>query len=222
MGELNESIYVIGSPDMDVMLSENLPQLDIVKKYYNIEFNNYALSIFHPVTTEFDLMQEYAKNYFQALFESDLNYVMIYPNNDKGSGIIMRFIKKSQQYSNFKIFPSVRFEYFLTLLRNASFIIGNSSAGIREAPYYGVPTINVGTRQNGRTKNRDIIHSGYSKNEIIKGIQKALHQKKVPLQNHFGEGNSASLFCSIVNEDSFWQKQKQKAFKEVILPETIV
>src|SRR6476646_1952700 len=57
MGELSESIYVIGSPDMDVMLSENLPRIDIVKKYYDIEFNSYALSIFHPVTTEFDLMQ---------------------------------------------------------------------------------------------------------------------------------------------------------------------
>jgi UDP-N-acetylglucosamine 2-epimerase (hydrolysing) len=221
MGELDESIYVIGSPDMDVMLSENLPSIDAVKKYYEIDFHKYALSIFHSVTTENDLMHVYAENYFEALIESGLNYVAIYPNNDKGSDIIMQHVHEVCTRPNFKIFPSVRFEYFLTLLKNASFIVGNSSAGIREAPYYGVPTINVGTRQNGRTKNGDIIHSGYSKNEIIKSIQKALHQKKVPLQSHFGEGNSASLFCSIVTEDSFWQTRKQKAFKEVTVQEMV-
>jgi len=219
MGELDESIYMIGSPDMDVMLSENLPSIEVVKKYYEIEFDNYALSIFHPVTTEYDLMPLYAKNYFEALIDSGLNYVAIYPNNDKGSDIIMQHVKEIQVRSDFKVFPSVRFEYFLSLLKHASFIIGNSSAGIREAPYYGVPTINVGTRQNGRTKNGDIIHSGYSKNEIVKGIQKALHQKKVPLQNHFGEGNSAKLFFEILSSNLFWKTKKQKAFREVIVKE---
>jgi len=108
------------------------------------------------------------------------------------------------------------------LLKNASFIVGNSSAGIREAPYYGVPTINIGTRQNGRTKNTDIIHCCYAKNDIAKSIKEALHQKKFPLQYHFGDGNSANLFFAIVNEESFWQTRKQKAFKEVIIPEAIL
>ncbi len=222
MGELDESIYVIGSPDMDVMLSGNLPDIDAVKKYYEIEFDNYALSIFHPVTTEFEVMHFYAENYFEALLDSNFNYVAIYPNNDKGSDIIMHHVKKLQQHPNFKIFPSVRFEYFLTLLKNASFIVGNSSAGIREAPYYGVPTVNIGTRQNGRTKNTDIIHCCYGKNDIARSIKEALHQKKFPLQYSFGEGNSANLFFEIVGEDSFWQTQKQKAFKDVAVQEVIV
>jgi len=214
MGELDESVYVIGSPDMDVVLSENLPSIDVVKKYYDIEFDNYALSIFHPVTTEYDLMPLYAKNYFEALIDSGLNYVAIYPNNDRGSDIIMQHVNQICFRADFKVFPSVRFEYFLTLLKNALFIIGNSSAGIREAPYYGIPTINLGTRQNGRTKNGDIIHSGYSKNEIVKSIQKALYQKKVPLQNDFGKGNSANLFFEILCNHSFWETKKQKAFRE--------
>src|SRR5205814_2278254 len=73
MGELEESVYVIGSPDMDVMLSENLPSIDAVKKYYEIPFDDFALSIFHPVTTEFDLMHVYAGSYFNALIDSGLN-----------------------------------------------------------------------------------------------------------------------------------------------------
>jgi UDP-N-acetylglucosamine 2-epimerase (hydrolysing) len=222
MGELEESIYMIGSPDMDVMLSETLPDIDTVKTYYEIEFNNYALSIFHPVTTEFETMDEYADNYFEALLNSGFNYVMIYPNNDKGSDVIMHQIKKLQQHSSFRIFPSIRFENFLTLLRHASFIVGNSSAGIREAPYYGVPTINVGTRQNRRTANTDIIHCGYAKEDIIRSIENAVLQKKFPLQYLFGEGNSAELFLRILANDSFWQTQKQKAFKEVISREVVI
>src|SRR6266542_2835469 len=114
MGELDESIYVIGSPDMDVMLSGNLPDIDAVKKYYEIEFDNYALSIFHPVTTEFEGMHFYAENYFEALVDSNFNYVAIYLNNDNVSDIFIHHVKKLQQHPNFKIFPSVRFEYFLT------------------------------------------------------------------------------------------------------------
>src|SRR4030095_3338465 len=178
MGELEESVFVIGSPDMDVMLSENLPGIEAVKEYYEIEFDNYALSIFHPVTTEFDLMPEHAANYFEALAHSGLNYVAIYPNNDKGSDIIMQQVKKLQHHSNFKVFPSLRFEYFLTLLKHASFIIGNSSAGIREAPCYGIHTVNVGTRQNGRSRNPHIINTSYEVTDILKGLRKVCNQQR--------------------------------------------
>lgn len=216
MGELMETVYVIGSPDMDVMLSENLPDIGSVKAYYEIGFQKYALSIFHPVTTEYEVMDEYAEAYFEALVSSGLNYVMIYPNNDKGSDIIMQQVRKMQYHSNFKIFPSIRFEYFLTLLKHASFIIGNSSAGIREAPYYGVPTINIGTRQNGRSSNPDIINTTYHPNDMLDGIKKGSKQKgKTKAQQLFGNGKSALLFAEILSDECFWKTKKQKAFKDV-------
>ena len=62
---------------------------------------------------------------------------MVYPNNDNGSKIILKELQRVRGQENFRLFPSLRFEYFLTLLKNAEFIIGNSSAGVREAPYYG-------------------------------------------------------------------------------------
>jgi len=216
MGELEESVYVIGSPDMDIMLSENLPHIDVAKEYYGIGFENYALSIFHPVTTEYDQTHEYAESYFEALIQSDHNYVVIYPNNDKGSDIIMQHVKNLQHYSRFKIFPSIRFEYFLTLLKNASFIAGNSSAGIREAPCYGVPTINVGTRQNGRSSNSYIINTGYNSKDILKGLKKGCDQKiNNRSQQLFGNGKSALLFAEILSDECFWKTKKQKAFKDV-------
>ena len=214
MGELEASIHVIGSPDMDVMLSESLPTLPEVKKHYDIPFDKYAISLFHPVTTEIDALLSNAENYFESIEASDLNYVVIYPNNDKGSELIMHHIRKCQANNKCRVFPSIRFESFLTLIRNAQFIIGNSSAGIREAPYYGVPTINVGSRQNKRSNDPDIIHTGFGENEIAASIQKALSQT-LEAKQLFGSGNSDKLFAQIINSNQFWLTSKQKTFADI-------
>ncbi|HRH61392.1 MAG TPA: UDP-N-acetylglucosamine 2-epimerase, partial [Chitinophagaceae bacterium] len=214
MGELEESIFIIGSPDMDVMLSETLPSLDEVKRYYEIVFDEYAVSLFHPVTTEHENMAAYADEYFSALEQSALNYVLIYPNNDMGSEFILNRVKQLSNDRRFKIFPSMRFEYFLTVLKHASFIAGNSSCGIREAPYYGVPTINVGSRQNRRTDNPDIIHANYNRVSVLQAIGKALNTTIEP-SKLFGAGNSNSKFLHILQQTSFWKTSKQKIFGDV-------
>lgn len=213
MGENAESIYIIGSPDMDAMLSKDLPTIDEVKNNYEINFEKYAVSMFHPVTTEYDTMDEYANEYIKALEESNLNYIIIYPNNDKGSEFILNKIKRVEQNNKFRIFPSVRFEAFLVLLKNAQFIIGNSSAGIREAPYYGIPTVNVGTRQNGRTSNPDIINTTYNSTSIINAIQEA-KLKKVTPRHLFGDGKSDEKFYQIIASKELWNIPKQKIFSD--------
>ena len=89
--------------------------------------------------------------------------------------------------------PSLRFEYFLSLLKNSEFIVGNSSAGIREAPYYNVPVVNIGSRQNNRSKNGEIINIDYNKEEILKAIHLPIRVMSLMLIE-FGKGNSAGLF----------------------------
>lgn len=214
MGEREENVYVIGSPDMDILKSKTRPDINTVKAYYNITFDEYAISMFHPVTTEVLEMDEYAEAYIRALEESNKNYVVIYPNNDHGSNFILSKIKRLEGNARFRVFPSLRFEYFLTLMEHARFVIGNSSAGIREAPYFGVPTINVGSRQNGRTNNEDIIHTGYKKEEILLGIRKALITDLEPA-HYFGSGNSDELFNEIISRNEFWKTPKQKTFADV-------
>jgi UDP-N-acetylglucosamine 2-epimerase (hydrolysing) len=215
MGERSESVFVIGSPDMDAMKSDTLPSINEVKRYYEIPFDDYAISMFHPVTTEFNKMDKYADDYMKALEESNCNFILIYPNNDSGSDFILSKILKLEGRERFRIFPSVRFEAFLSMMENAKFIVGNSSAGIREAPFYGVPTVNVGTRQNGRTKNSNIIHTGYGKNDILRGIEKALQLEVEPI-SLFGDGKSDELFLEIVSTDFFWNTSKQKVFADVL------
>jgi UDP-N-acetylglucosamine 2-epimerase (hydrolysing) len=213
MGERAESIFVIGSPDMDVMLSDHLPSWNAVKNYYEIPFDDFAIALFHPVTTEYEHIKSYAAQFVAAIENSSLNYVVIHPNNDKGAELIRHELNRLQG-NRFKQYPSMRFEYFLVLMKHASFIIGNSSAGIREAPYFGVPTINIGTRQNGRTLNPDIIHTGYDQHSIATAIQQALNATIEPKQL-FGMGNSNLHFAEILAGAAFWQTPKQKLFADL-------
>ena len=213
MGENQSSVFVIGSPDMDAMLSKDLPTIENVKKSYEFDFEKFGISMFHPVTTEYENMDEYAENYFNALIQSNKQYIIIYPNNDKGTEFILNKMKKIEGNSNFRIFPSVRFEAFLVMMKYANFIVGNSSAGIREAPYYGIPTVNVGTRQNGRTVNNNIIHTNYSTHAIAKGIELANNLQLQP-QQLFGDGKSDEKFLSIIRNESLWQIAKQKIFAD--------
>lgn len=213
MGELPESIYIIGSPDVDIMFSDNLPNLDQVKTYYNIPFQNYGVVMFHPVTTEVDKMKSYALNFVDALKKSGKNYVVIFPNNDLGSTFIIDAYNQLNNNNSFRVFPSIRFEYFLTLLKYADFIIGNSSAGIREAPYYGIPTINIGSRQENRSLHSHIINTGYEVNEILDALNSKLNKTNAKKES-FGTGNSAQLFLKSLSSNKLWELNHQKQFKD--------
>ncbi len=214
MGEIKSSIFTIGSPDIDIMFSEELPSLEIVKDYYQIPFEAYAIVMFHPVTTEAAAMQRYANDFVTALLNDTHNYVVIYPNNDLGSQYIIEDYKKLNKNPRFRVFPSLRFEYFLTLLKNSQFIIGNSSAGIREAPYYGIPIINIGTRQQNRAVHADILNVDYGVDSIATALKKIDNHQVQQTKADFGQGNSAQLFLESIKNEDIWKINHQKQFRD--------
>ena len=109
----------------------------------------------------------------------------------------------------------MRFEYYLTLLKNSNFIMGNSSSGIMEAPYYGVPTIDFGSRQKNRAKLSSVISlNDFSKlNNLINKFKQKKHKYK-PLR-YFGTGNSQKKFLSILNQKRIWSIKNQKQFIQI-------
>ena len=215
LGEDPSAIMVIGSPDVDVMMSPNLPSINDVKKHYEIRFNDYAIAMYHPVTTEINTLSEKSKIFVDALVQSERNYVVILPNNDEGTLIILNELERLKENPKFRIFPSIRFESFLSLLRNAKFIIGNSSAGIREAPYFGVPTVNVGTRQEGRLIHSSIIDTKTDVREMLAAIKTAENLKPETEKNIFGKGNSVKHFMDAIEAEKTWKIPTQKQFKEL-------
>ncbi len=213
MGETAESVFVIGSPDIDIMLSDQLPELEKVRAKYNIPFKEYIIFIYHPVTTETHELTDQIHEVVDALIASQRDAVVIYPNNDPGADIIVRELERLNDNMHIRMIPSMRFEYFLSLLKNARAIVGNSSAGIREAPVYGVPTINIGTRQLNRYNYDSIFNVPARKEAILEVLSRLPRSVKPSL--HFGKGQSAKLFINQLRTDRFWQTPRQKQFIDV-------
>ena len=213
LGEKPSNIFVIGSPNIDIMLSGRLPSLSKVKQRYRIPFKKYAIFSYHPVTTELSLLKKNIAIVIDALKQCGLNIVVFFPNNDTGSELIVDAISQLEGLDRFKMVTSMRFEYYLTLLKKSSGIIGNSSAGICEAPVYGVPTINIGTRQNKRFNHDSIVNLPEDQPKILEALQN-FPQKKSP-SLHFGKGNSAKLFGQILKKENFWKRSCQKTFRDI-------
>ncbi len=217
MGEAPDRVFVIGSPDIDVMLSEELPSLAQVREKYEIPFAQYGIFIYHPVTTELAALPGNVDRVVSALVDSGRNYVVIYPNNDVGSHVIMARIEPLQGQPRFRVLPSMRFEYFLTLLKHAQVIVGNSSAGVREAPVFCVPTVNLGTRQRNRVRGDSIVNVPESRDAILKALA-ALPAALQP-STHFGKGDSAVRFLACIRTEALWQTPRQKQFLDLALAE---
>ena len=211
LGEPASSIYVIGSPEVDIINSGSLPPLDEVKSRYDLIFGNYSIVMFHPVTTELDTIAQKVQILVDSLIRSERNYIVILPNNDPGTFVIQNEYARLSHLPNFRILPSMRFEYFLTLLKNADFIIGNSSSGVREAPSLGVPSINLGSRQNNRSISPMIINSDIEETAIMSSIK---HVVAMPREKDtkFGDGNSAREFVKLLISEIFWKTNVQKTF----------
>jgi len=215
LGELPSSTFVIGSPDIDVMFSDSLPNLAEVKARYEIGFSDYAIFVYHPVTTEHGNLRSKIRTTVATLVDSALNFVVIQPNNDYGADIIQEELSQLATHPRFRLLPSMRFEYFLGLLKHARFIAGNSSAGIREAPAYGVPTLNIGTRQLNRWHHESIVNVPENREQILDGISK-LPRRVAPV-THFGDGRSADRFLSILTNPAVWEIPTQKFFRDMPL-----
>lgn len=213
LGEKEDNIHVIGSPDIDIMFSNSLPDLKDVKNHYGIEYNNYAIFMYHPVTTELNILSRNITEVIEALIQSQKNYIVIFPNNDEGSELILKAIHRLKNNWRFNIYPSIRFESFLVLLKNAQFMIGNSSAGIREASVYKIPTIDIGSRQDGRYQKEQcsIFHVNEERNEIVRAIEK-IRNFHCGSTLFYGNGDSASEFIKVLQEQQVWEKEIQKKF----------
>jgi len=218
MGENNSSIFEIGSPDFEVMASKELPPLEEALAHYAIPFKHYSLVLFHPVTSEIDSLGLHVRELVESIKTSQKNYIVIQPNNDPGTEIIQEYYRKNLNFDMCRYFPSIRFEYFLTMLRHAEAIIGNSSAGVHEAPFYSVPSINIGTRQNGRTKNLNILNVNPNKSEILSAITSLPNYENNVYSNEFGADlfNCSSKFLDIISSQKFWEIKTQKVFHDTL------
>ncbi len=211
MGEKKKSIFSVGCPSIDALMEEkNLTEV-YIKKKFNINLKKkYLILIQHPVTTEENSDTQILKT-LKAIKNIKIQKLIIYPNNDAGSKKIINILKNS----DYKIVKTLNLREYKTLLSNASVLIGNSSSGIHEAATFKIPVVNIGTRQNGRLKPKNVVNTDYDTKQIQKKINYVLNNKVFQrglksLKNPYGQGNSSKKIIKLLTKIKLDNKIIQK------------
>jgi UDP-N-acetylglucosamine 2-epimerase (non-hydrolysing)/GDP/UDP-N,N'-diacetylbacillosamine 2-epimerase (hydrolysing) len=218
MGEEPWRVHVVGAPGLDTILNEKLIEPKSIAKKFNIDLKKpIFLVVQHSVTTEIEQVENQMRETLEAIVEFRHQTVLIYPNADAGGRRIIKVIKKYEKYPFIKVFKNIPHKEYLSLMKIASVMIGNSSSGIIEAPSFHLPVINIGTRQRGRERSTNVIDVGYNKEEIKKAIKKAIYDKKFrekvkKCKNPYGDGKAGIRIANILSKIQIDTKLLQKRF----------
>lgn len=214
LGEPSGAIHVIGSPELDFHARTSGVTLDEVRARYAIPFADYGIATFHPVTSEQATMGAQAQALFGALESSGRRFVVIAPNNDPGSEGIFAVLDALPK-DRFRVLPSMRFAHFSELMKSAACMVGNSSAGVREAPFLGVPSLDVGTRQSNRSDAGSVTSvTAFDRDAILRFLA-ADWGRAHTRHAGFGEGLAADLFVQVLADPAFWDRPLQKVFRDL-------
>lgn len=200
MGEDPRSIYVVGCPSLDLLL--RAPDIGVAElaKEFPIDFHQpYVLILQHPVTTEAAQAGWQMAQTLAGVKSLQMQALVIYPNNDAGSQGIIREL----QDSRIAWVRSVPPERYINLLKRSAALVGNSSSGIHETASLGVPTVNVGTRQDGRQRPENVIDVEYGTAHVAEGLRRSLDdiafREKVRMcRNPYGDGHAAERIVEVL------------------------
>ena len=214
LGEEAERVFVVGSPEVDVLNSPSLPGLDDVRNRYDIPFDGYGVLMMHPVTTEPELNRPNAGAVVDAVLADGGRFVIIDPNNDEGCTDIRLELDRLVG-ERFVRLPSMRFEYFVALMRHAQLVLGNSSAGVREAPVLGTPSVNVGSRQRNRAAAPSVLHAEPTAETVRSALAAARAMGRCQPHNGFGEPGAQRRIVELLRGDVLWKLPLYKPFVDV-------
>ena len=200
LGEIPKHIYPVGCPSIDALLSENLLSYQSIIKKFKIDLKEkFLLVIQHPVTSELNTLFQ-IKQTLGAINNSNMQHLVVFPNNDAGSKKILQEIKKAK----INYVPTLTLAEYRTLLDGKMILLGNSSSGVHEAASFKVPVVNIGSRQSGRYKPGNVINVNYNKKEIAKAIKKvnskSFYKKIKKIKNPYGDGKSALKIIKIIKK----------------------
>ncbi len=197
MGEEPWRVVVSGAPGLDNLRTLLLPDRQELEKRVGLELSQPPLLVtYHPVTLGQDNTESQLQNLLGALNEVNSPIVFTYPNADAQSGVILKMIREFlTRHPAAGIVDNLGTRAYFGMMNEAAAMVGNSSSGIVEAASFRLPVVNIGERQRGRCHERNVINVGYSREEIMEGISKALspsfRDELADLVNPYGDGNAA-------------------------------
>ena len=209
MGENPETVINIGCPSIDLakeVIENPIPDFNPVLKYGGVGQaegweNGYLVVMQHSVTNEQENSRTTIIKTLEAIDELQIPTFWFWPNADAGSDGTSNGIRSYREKYNPKnilFFKNMESNDFLQLILHSKCLIGNSSVGIRESSYLGVPVVNIGSRQNRRMRGKNVIDVDYDTNEIKNAIQKHICSEKPTCESLYGDGNSGQRIADIL------------------------
>lgn len=206
MGEDPRHVHVVGSPGLEQILNE-CPEWreDLFRTYGLDESRRLILVLFHPESFSGGDPQGQMDALLRAVLSFHEQVIVIYPNSDSGGRAMIDVIRNYEKNQGLRAFPSVPHQDYLGLLKSAAVLVGNSSSGIIEAPSFHTPVVNVGNRQQGRIRGKNVIDTGYSEGEIRCAIDTALHDSRFrdmvrTEENPYGDGKTSQRIVTILRD----------------------
>lgn len=218
LGEKPSMVFNTGCPSIDLakFVQEN-PELDFdpIEKYggvgplLNMQ-NGYIVVMQHSVTTEHEQARYQVLETLRAVKKLNFPTFWFWPNSDAGSDGIsngIRLFRELEKPANIHFFKNMESTDFLKLLKNSKALVGNSSTGLRECSYLGVPVVNIGSRQHRRNRADNVTDVDYSQNEILSATRKAINHDHYFPSTLYGDGNAGKKIAEILaNVELTFQK----------------
>jgi UDP-hydrolysing UDP-N-acetyl-D-glucosamine 2-epimerase len=208
IGEPKTRIFVIGSVALDKFLKEPIIGAREVLQSLGIDSvvvqKKIAVLIFHPVNSERECVHSYLQNMVSVLNNRGYHVCASMPNSDPGNRAIRETLVNLSRGSDVTVYENLSRSLFINLLRAADLIIGNSSAGLLEAPSIPLPAINVGERQKGRLASRNVVFCTGSAGAIERAVtrieSKSFKEELSNLANPYGDGHSVDRAYQLIKD----------------------
>ncbi len=216
MGENPKYIFTVGCPSLDALLYAPEISKEELEKITGINLSQkFLIIIQHTVTTDVEKVPEHIQATLEAVKDSNIQALLLYPNNDAGANAIIKAIENT----NIRRMKTLSIEEYGNLLRHASVLVGNSSSGIHETASFHVPTVNIGDRQRGRLRPKNVIDVPNNIKDIQEGIKTALYneeflEKVKNCTNPYGDGKSAERIVKVLKAIPLGKELIKKNFHE--------
>ena len=228
LGEAPEHVFEVGEIGIENAINTRLLSLKELSKSLGIELsNNFALGTFHPVTLENNSSEKQIKAILKALNKhKDMQFIFTKANADTNGRIINKILEDyCEKHERFYLFSSLGMLRYLSAIKHAKFVIGNSSSGLIEAPSYKIPTINIGDRQKGRLMASSVICCEPTQTDIEKAVEKALSLefRKIAAKtlNPYGDGKTSMKIVKIIKKIFSKPVDLKKKFYDIALSESV-
>jgi len=211
MGEEPWRVYTVGAPGLDGIITEASCAKNDLAKRFNLDLSlPLVLVLQHPVTCEITVAGRQMRETMSALRKLNLQAVLAYPNADAGSVEMIRVIEGYRDLSFLRVYKNIPHHEFLSLMKVASVMLGNSSSAIIEAAAFGLPVVNIGTRQQGRERGSNVIDTAHDRGEIAAAIKHCLAGRKRKFFSPYGNSGAGTKIARILARVHIDKKLLQK------------